>query len=615
MTHSKRSDIRQGFIFYLMAVAVLAIILFTYIFNGASTEVMTALGWTYFAASCLTHSAILLLPAFLLFQLLPTLLGCHRRWINLPVSLFYGIIFILAVANNYVYNIYHFHINGLVLEMLTGPGASEIFVFPPLLYAKAIALSLLLMATPFLLWWLSVRVNNRLSHAHIYKYSLPALLATAVFSQAAHVYGAATMNAAIVESTDAVPYYFPLRANKLLVKMGIIDQSTLSQLRFKSSGSTVVYPLLPLKVKQPDEQLNIVLLCIDSWNPRTMTKACTPHIHDFAQQAEQYTHHLSSSNGTRGGLFGMFTGLPAYYWKSFEYANIQPLFIEQLLKAGYKVQAYPSATFENPPFAKMFFGNVKGLNINTPGDTPYQRDLRINSDFLADLDRYDGRQPFFSFVFYDAAHAIEVPKNKQFHFQPSWEYIDYMKLNNDIDPTPAFNLYRNCVAEIDSLIGLTLDKLKQKDLLRNTVVIITGDHGQEFNENHCNYWGHSSNYSQWQIHVPLIYYYPGCKPALRHHRTTHYDLSPTLLHQVLGVQNPPSDLSMGHYLHDTAPRDWHLTGNDLYYAFTLLDGTIVEKHGTGRLKILDKHMKPTPDYPLNARKLQEAIHNMNRFFK
>src|SRR3712207_8221246 len=83
--------------------------------------------------------------------------------------------------------------------------------------------------------------------------------------------------------------------------------------------------------------------------------------------------------------------------------------------------------------------------------SPYQRDLRINSDFLADLDRYDGRQPFFSFVFYDAAHAIEVPKNKQFHFQPSWEYIDYMKLNNDIDPTPAFNLYRNCVAEIDSL--------------------------------------------------------------------------------------------------------------------------------------------------------------------
>src|SRR3712207_9151483 len=67
-----------------------------------------------------------------------------------------------SVANNYVYNIYHFHINGLVLEMLTGPGASEIFVFPPLLYAKAIALSLLLMATPFLLWWLSVRVNNRL---------------------------------------------------------------------------------------------------------------------------------------------------------------------------------------------------------------------------------------------------------------------------------------------------------------------------------------------------------------------------------------------------------------------------------------------------------------------
>ncbi|MCO7112157.1 hypothetical protein NIB75_05370 [Bacteroides uniformis] len=34
------------------------------------------------------------------------------------------------------------------------------------------------------------------------------------------------------------------------------------------------------------------------------------------------------------------------------------------------------------------------------------------------------------------AHGYEVPKDKLYRFQPSWEFADYMKLNNDIDPTP-----------------------------------------------------------------------------------------------------------------------------------------------------------------------------------
>lgn len=86
--------------------------------------------------------------------------------------------------------------------------------------------------------------------------------------------------------------------------------------------------------------------------------------------------------------------------------------------------------------------------------------------------------------FYDLAHGYEVPKDKLYRFQPSWEFADYMKLNNDIDPTPFLNLYYNCVAEADSLVGCVLHKLEEKKLLDNTLVIITGDHGQEFNENH-----------------------------------------------------------------------------------------------------------------------------------
>jgi membrane-anchored protein YejM (alkaline phosphatase superfamily) len=346
-----------------------------------------------------------------------------------------------------------------------------------------------------------------------------------------------------------------------------------------------------------------------------MTPECTPNIYAFSQEAENYTQHISSSNGTRGGIFGLFTGVTSYYWDSFEYANLQPLLVTELLRQGYQVQTYPSATLTGPPFAKMLFADVKGLNVTTEGKTVYDRDCQLTRNFLSDLEKRDSVKPFFSFLFYDLPHAIELSKDKLYHFQPSWEYADYTKLNNDLDPTPFFNLYRNCVWTVDSLAGQVIDALKQKDLLKNTVVMITGDHGQEFNENHKNYWGHWANYSRPQTGVPMIYYYPGCKAGDRNYRTTHYDVSTTLLKQVLGVQNPPEDLSMGRMLQDSTSRDWHVVGNDLFYAFILNDGTIIEKRGAGNVVVFDKHMNQLDDYPLNAKQLNDAIIRLNRFYK
>lgn len=615
MNQIKKENIRQGLLYYTLATVTLAAIFFSYIFNGRSMEMMDFVGWIYFIASCVTHAAVFCLVPFLALELPLALTGCRRRIAGTVLPAVYALLFIVAVVNSYVYSIYHFHINGLVLEMLTGPGASEIFVFSTWEYVKAISLAAVFLLISFSLRYASGWLGQHPVCRHLNRNILLALLLFVLLSQGIHIYGGATMKGSVIETTDVLPYYFPLRANKLLGRLGLVDVEKLNQIRFQNHGTAVKYPLHPLKINKPEKALNIVILCIDSWNPRTFTRKCTPNICAFADHAELFSHHLSASNATSGGIFGLFTGVSAYYWKSFDYGNIQPLLITNLLKAGYQVQAYPSATLEYPPFAKMLFRDVKGLNISTPGRTTYDRDNRITHDFMADLDKYDGKKPFFSFVFYDMAHNMELPKSKLYRFQPSWEYVDYMKLDNNTDPTPFFNLYRNSVAEADSLIGMALNKLKEKDLLRNTVVIITGDHGQEFNENHNNYWGHASNYSQYQIGTPLIYYYSGCTPGKRNYRTTHYDISPTLLHDVLGVSNPPSDYSMGKYLEDPSPRDWHLVGHDLYYAFIRTDGTIIEKQGSGNLKIMDRQMRPIPGYPINPRQLQAVILNMNRFFK
>ena len=148
-----------------------------------------------------------------------------------------------------------------------------------------------------------------------------------------------------------------------------------------------------------------------------------------------------------------------------------------------------------------------------------------------------------------------------------------------------------------------------------TMIVITGDHGQEFNENKKNYWGHSSNYSRAQVGTPLVVYYPGIQPAERHYRTTHYDIVPTVLKTVLGVKNPPEDYSMGHYLDDDTPRKWQYVGKVLDWAFIIDDDIILEKQGTGVVDVFDKHMTPLYDYQINPKELNEALQRVSRFMQ
>ena len=624
-----RQTLRTGFIYLLLSTVLLAIVFFSYILRSASLDFMDIGGWLYFVCSCLSHAALFAAVPFLLLFLPAALLGAGPKTSGGLMCAGEVLLVVGFIINGFVYGLYHFHINGLVISMLTGPGASEIFVFSPWIYLKGTLYILAVIALCAALLWLSIRLSQR-PLPHLWSNGLLSLLAVTLLAQGMHVYAAATMKRSVLEATGFLPYYFPIRMNSTLDRWGLIDGDKLSLMQFDDGGGegNIAYPLNPLNVRPSDEPLNIVIFGVDSWNYRTMTRDCVPNIYALADSAELYTDHWSSSNGTRGGLFGLFTGVSSYYWDSFERGNIQPMLVSEMRRQGYQIQAYPSATFADPPFAKMFFAGIEGLNTDTEGKTVFDRDCQITRNFIADLDSYasssagqsaDGfppsRKPFFSFVFYDLPHAIQIPKDHLYHFQPSWEYADYMELGNDDDPTPFFNLYRNCVWTVDSLIGEGIRALKERDLLKNTVIVITGDHGQEFNENHKNYWGHWANYSRPQAGVPMVYYDPRHPHAKFDHRTTHYDISSTLLHQVLGVQNHASDFSMGSDLQDPTPRDWHVVGNDLFYAFILNDGTIVEKRGAGNIVIFDSVMNRLDDYPLNAKQLNDAILRLNRFYK
>src|SRR5205814_5527591 len=88
----------------------------------------------------------------------------------------------------------------------------------------------------------------------------------------------------------------------------------------------------------------------------------------------------------------------------------------------------------------------------------------------------------------------------------------------------------------DTIVGKLLAALRSRDLLDETVVIVTADHGEEFYD-HGN-WGHGHSVYNELLHVPLIVRYPARFPrGVRVDSTVMtIDVMPTIL-ELAGVRS------------------------------------------------------------------------------
>ena len=142
------------------------------------------------------------------------------------------------------------------------------------------------------------------------------------------------------------------------------------------------------------------------------------------------------------------------------------------------------------------------------------------------------------------------------------------------------------------MVANVLSKLKEADELDNTLLVITGDHGQEANDNKLNYWGHNSNFTDVQVKVPFAIIGPGINAqTIKQERgalTSHQDIVPTLMKHYLGVQNETRDYSAGvDLLDDEVKREWVMSSNYSGYAI-ITDHTILEVDPSGQYQLLDK---------------------------
>ena len=78
--------------------------------------------------------------------------------------------------------------------------------------------------------------------------------------------------------------------------------------------------------------------------------------------------------------------------------------------------------------------------------------------------------------------------------------------------------------------------------MNNTLVFITGDHGEEFGE--LGLFGHDSAFHRYQTQTLMVAHIPGTPPQRIQRLTSHIDVPPTIL-TYMGVENPLSDYAEG----------------------------------------------------------------------
>ncbi|MCG8587751.1 MAG: sulfatase-like hydrolase/transferase [Proteobacteria bacterium] len=178
----------------------------------------------------------------------------------------------------------------------------------------------------------------------------------------------------------------------------------------------------------------------------------------------------------------------------------------------------------------------------------YQDSQVVNASVFEWLERHR-EDRFFLFMHYMDPHDP--------YFEHPYNGNGVARVTGDPDPARAEELralYRGEIEYLDAQFGVFLDRLRQLGLYENSVILMTSDHGEEFQE-HGGWWHGLTLYDE-QIYVPLLVQWNDAAVAAAAGEdgrlVRHIDVAPTLLGRA-GVAVPPA--MQGVDLVRTAPGD------------------------------------------------------------
>lgn len=161
---------------------------------------------------------------------------------------------------------------------------------------------------------------------------------------------------------------------------------------------------------------------------------------------------------------------------------------------------------------------------------------RVQDAFLDWVNRRDRERPFFAFLnLFDAHEPYELPTEYRFAAPDARFWWDYRapEVLPEEDLADLRDTYDSCLFYLDRQLGRLMDRLAERGLLDNTLVILTADHGESLGEHGPAVLGHSSSSYYDVLHVPLVVRLPGGAVTERRHESVSLVDVPTTVMEVV----------------------------------------------------------------------------------
>jgi membrane-anchored protein YejM (alkaline phosphatase superfamily) len=455
----------------------------------------------------------------------------------------------------FIFRIYKFHINSMILNIITSPEAIDAIELSAITKISFFVLLFLLFVFEIIIIYNLKRISESGFVKFINKKILIILFSIFFIEKISYGFFELFFKNNIISKFSTIPLYQPFTFNRFIVDN--FDYNRRTSKHFISTGK-LFYPTEDILMKKTPSTPNIFIFFSDAFRNSVISKEVTPNIENFKNDSIYFKNHYSGGNSTRFGLFSFFYGLNATYWFPFLEANKGPLFFNILKKLNYQINISSSTSTIWPEFAQTVFVDVqKSIKDDFKG-TPYQKDIKNSKYFSNWISKQDKSKPIFSFVFLDAPHGHSYPKEFT-KFRPDNKGdINYLTINSS-DRDILFNQYKNAIYFNDKLFADMIKVLKTNNLYENSIIIFSSDHGEEFYE--YGGYGHNNAFNKSQINSPLLIKIPNHKSKIVTKITSHQDIAPTLL-TILGVANSTKSYSNGkNLLDDNYHRDFIFSSN------------------------------------------------------
>lgn len=557
----------------------------------------TLLGQAYLIISWFGHFAFLVFGLYILVLFPLTFVIPSRKLLRLISVLFATICLTILLLDTQAYQKLHLHLNPAVWELLLSKDNTAFNAQWQYLFSAVPILFLIQIVISEWIW----KKQRTLSRKKIGKPVTILFFLCFLSSHLIYIWADAFFYHPITSQRANFPLSYPMTAKSFMEKHGLLDKEEyLQRLEQRGSDNEVVnYPLEPIKFSGPGKNYNVLIVMVDNLRSDMLAKEIMPATFDFAKNNQNFINHFSASNNDYG-VFSLFYGLPSNYASSIKAQDTKPLFLTTLSKRHYQMAAFSDNALEKSELYDQIFRQLEIKRDNKPDSDAKNN---VVNDWKYWLES-NSNSPWFSYI---ELSDVENFEDNTGHTKP-------FSSNSKKALTLLKNSYQSAVSSADQSVDEILTAIKTKELLDNTIVIITSDHGMEFNDSNNNTWGSDSNFSRYQLQVPMVIHWPGKAPTVYTKKTSHLDLSATLMQDVLETSSNPYDFGSGKNLFTQSDRPWILAGDNNNIALiTNKSTTVVDQFGNYKVY--------TPDYQRDKKAkpklsvMLQGLSELKRFYR